>query len=243
MKNCSNCKTDLTCPINWSKYCERKNILLCLICFKADQKKRRRQCERDRRKDPMMGEKRRQWEKDRRKDPITGQKLRQYETNRRQDPIIGQKLRDYTNNRRKNEEINEREKELERINKLKLKINTLEAYDGICVHCGESNIFHLTLDHINDDGNIERKELKGGVELYAHLKRLNYPDKGTRYQVLCHNCNALKEMTKRFKKDDPDFEFPKFALRDQSNVLNCQKAKELGADKLYEIIKRHKEYK
>lgn len=53
----------------------------------------------------------------------------------------------------------------------------------------------LEIDHINGNGNKERKEvtghLTGGESFYLWLKRNNYP-KG--YQVLCANCNLKKRI-------------------------------------------------
>ena len=57
-----------------------------------------------------------------------------------------------------------------------------------CACCGETQRTFLTLDHINGDGNKERKALgrSGGETFYAHLRKQGYP-RG--YQVLCFNCN------------------------------------------------------
>jgi hypothetical protein len=58
--------------------------------------------------------------------------------------------------------------------------------------CGYSNIDALTLDHIANTGASERK-LKHitGTWLYRRLRRFGYPDG---YQVLCANCNLIKEI-------------------------------------------------
>ncbi len=61
-----------------------------------------------------------------------------------------------------------------------------------CACCGETHIEFLCLDHINNDGNIERKKLGSqgsGTNFYAYLKKRNYPEG---YQVLCFNCNCAK---------------------------------------------------
>ena len=59
-----------------------------------------------------------------------------------------------------------------------------DHYGRQCVCCGETNEIFLTLDHINNDGHIERKmHSQGG--LYSRIIQEGYPD---RFQVLCWNC-------------------------------------------------------
>jgi len=64
-----------------------------------------------------------------------------------------------------------------------------------CVCCGESNIFFLSIDHINNNGAEHRKQIfgkykfTGGPAFYYWLKKNNYPEE---YQVLCFNCNQGK---------------------------------------------------
>ena len=80
----------------------------------------------------------------------------------------------------------------------KIKFIVLSKYAGgkpKCLYCKERRMDALTLDHINNDGKLERVRLgnKGrGSGLYARLKKLHYP-KG--YQVLCYNCNIVKAFT------------------------------------------------
>lgn len=78
-----------------------------------------------------------------------------------------------------------------------LVIETISHYsNGIikCVCCGESNIFFLTLDHINNNGAKQRRKLKltGGWRFYYWLKLRNFPD-NLGLQVLCANCQLGKE--------------------------------------------------
>jgi len=58
----------------------------------------------------------------------------------------------------------------------------------VCAHCGETELVVLCLDHINNDGNAQRKNtgVHGGYDFYRRLKREGYPEG---YQVLCFNCN------------------------------------------------------
>ena len=81
--------------------------------------------------------------------------------------------------------------------RLKLRNEVLNAYSSgkpKCACCGEKIWEFLALDHVNNDGYLERnnKYKKGGpTGFYHQLKKLNYPDK-YRYQILCHNCNCAK---------------------------------------------------
>lgn len=76
---------------------------------------------------------------------------------------------------------------------LSLKLEVINAYGGKCACCGESNLCFLTIDHINNDGNIERKTAgkKTGTTMYRSLKKSGFPQ--GRYQVLCANCNFAKQ--------------------------------------------------
>lgn len=59
-----------------------------------------------------------------------------------------------------------------------------------CVCCGEDERMFLSLDHINNDGHIDRKNgLHGGARMYQKLKDMGWPEG---YQVLCMNCNTGK---------------------------------------------------
>jgi hypothetical protein len=63
-----------------------------------------------------------------------------------------------------------------------------------CSCCGESNLDLLTLDHVNNDGAAERRELFGirrfgGSSFYRTLIKRDFPPG---YAVLCMNCNWSK---------------------------------------------------
>jgi hypothetical protein len=70
----------------------------------------------------------------------------------------------------------------------RLKLAAYRAYGGPwCACCGEDCMKLLTLDHINNDGHLDRKKNgTGGANLYQRLKRQGYPPG---FQVLCFNCN------------------------------------------------------
>jgi hypothetical protein len=79
------------------------------------------------------------------------------------------------------------------IQRLKLKLETILAYGGKCVGCGETHSLFLVLDHINNNGHLEPKERGKGCDFMSFLRRMGYPGKDTQLQLLCHNCNSVKE--------------------------------------------------
>jgi hypothetical protein len=77
-----------------------------------------------------------------------------------------------------------------------LKAHVMQVYgNGCCACCGETELGFLTIDHVNNDGAAHRRRNGGsqhafcGVEIYAWLRRNNYPEG---FQVLCYNCNCAK---------------------------------------------------
>ncbi len=74
-----------------------------------------------------------------------------------------------------------------------LRRETFEKYGGeqpACICCGEKTIEFLTLDHVNSDGNLHRKEMGiGGDRIYRWAKKHDYP---LSLQILCRNCNWAK---------------------------------------------------
>lgn len=61
-----------------------------------------------------------------------------------------------------------------------------------CACCGEGAIEFLSIDHVNNDGNIERRKLGSrgrGLPLYLRIIEAKWP---AEYQVLCFNCNLAK---------------------------------------------------
>src|SRR5438552_4608917 len=75
----------------------------------------------------------------------------------------------------------------------KWKVSVMQHYsegDPSCVCCGESKLEFLNIDHINNNGNDERKTIKLlGTAFYGWLIKHSYP---SGYQVLCTNCNFSK---------------------------------------------------
>lgn len=81
------------------------------------------------------------------------------------------------------EEHKERNKKY--LNQLRAKV--IKAYGSKCICCGESNKRFLTIDHINNDGAVRRKEMKAGANFYKKIISSGFPDD---LQLLCYNCNC-----------------------------------------------------
>ena len=91
----------------------------------------------------------------------------------------------------------ERRRKKDKAYRLQLKLEMIKAYGGKCKFCGEKDPDVLVLDHINDDGHLERKANghKGGSKMYSQLRKKNWPQ--GYLQLLCSNCNLRKEMKRR----------------------------------------------
>ena len=79
---------------------------------------------------------------------------------------------------------------------LKFQVISHYSNDKIkCVQCGFGDIRALEVDHIDNNGAEERKRLFGsrmcaGTTFYRWLRQNNYPEG---YQILCANCNRIKQ--------------------------------------------------
>ena len=67
----------------------------------------------------------------------------------------------------------------------------LVAYGRQCICCGEAEPRFLTIDHIENDGVIQRKSHGVGAHFWRWLIKRGFPDG---FQVLCMNCNFGKAM-------------------------------------------------
>lgn len=99
------------------------------------------------------------------------------------------------NNPERDNKLNYQERE-----RLKTEIFKHYSEDKMCcVKCGFSDIRALQLDHIYDNGS-EHRRLIGGVrtraggQYYRWLRKNKFPEG---YQVLCANCNWIKEHDRR----------------------------------------------
>jgi len=80
-------------------------------------------------------------------------------------------------------------------------MDLIKAYGGKCACCGISEPEFLTIDHINNDGGIERAQFGpkgkiggGTAKIYRLLLDRGYPKDN--YQLLCFNCNIARSLFK-----------------------------------------------
>lgn len=77
-----------------------------------------------------------------------------------------------------------------RKHKLKLRETVFSHYGNSCACCGETEPAFLTIDHILNDGKLDRgNSERGGHGLYRKIIREEFPNT---YQILCWNCNCGK---------------------------------------------------
>lgn len=74
----------------------------------------------------------------------------------------------------------------------KQRADVIAGYGGRCACCGESNPVFLALDHVHGGGRKEHNEI-GGYAIYRKVINAGFPKD---YQLLCHNCNWAKHVTK-----------------------------------------------
>lgn len=71
-----------------------------------------------------------------------------------------------------------------------------EHYGEQCACCGESTFEFLSIDHINNDGYLEKLSdgsRLSGVHLYLKIVQDGFPKT---FQTLCMNCNFGKRMNR-----------------------------------------------
>jgi len=83
--------------------------------------------------------------------------------------------------------------------------DVIDGYGGKCACCGETRKEYLTIDHVDGNGNKQKREIgvAGSNGLYRWLRQNNYP-KG--FQVLCFNCNMGKRNFSVCPRDKEIFE-------------------------------------
>jgi len=82
----------------------------------------------------------------------------------------------------------------------KNRLDALTAYsEGVphCLHCGETQIEFLTLDHISGRESMGHAKHVKGKSLYSRLRREGYPPG---MQILCWNWNEIKGKADQWKK-------------------------------------------
>ena len=77
----------------------------------------------------------------------------------------------------------------------KIRYEMIAAYGGKCIMCEIQDMEVLDIDHINNQGGLDRKKGLWGWRLYRKLRREGYPSNN--YQLLCRNCNWKKHLSNR----------------------------------------------
>lgn len=81
-----------------------------------------------------------------------------------------------------------------------IKIFIVNYFGNKCKECGEIDIRCLSLDHVNNDGYLDKKSSKGNRQVtptwYAKLYKLikNNKPLPRELQLLCFNCHAKKDL-------------------------------------------------
>lgn len=75
-----------------------------------------------------------------------------------------------------------------RLRRVETRQKLLDEYGAVCNCCGEMNPVFLTLDHVNNDGYLHRRE---GYRHYFTIIDEGCPK--DKYQILCFNCNCGKQ--------------------------------------------------
>ena len=78
--------------------------------------------------------------------------------------------------------------------KAKNKVKLMTILGKKCIICGNTNPFHLQFDHINDDGQIDRRRYKSSYTMVNAY--LNGKENIKKLQLLCANCNYEKQYRK-----------------------------------------------
>lgn len=69
-----------------------------------------------------------------------------------------------------------------------------------CVACGETDVRTLAINHIHNDGHIDRKINKVGSGYNMHTAVLNNKVDLSRLELLCANCNMIVQAEAEFKE-------------------------------------------
>lgn len=142
-----------------------------------------------------MAEYRRLWAKEYSKDPkrialVGSAEYKEY-------------MRKYSHEYRRREGYKAKKNKKTRDARAALRIEVINHYSNgalCCCRCGYDDIRALDLDHKADNGGEHRRAIgrRGATyDIYAQLKRNGFPDG---FQVLCRNCNWIKEIEKRSQR-------------------------------------------
>lgn len=118
-------------------------------------------------------------------------------------------MREYMRLRRGSPEYKARERWRQLQAYRQLKSELLRYYSKgamCCAACGFADMRALCLDHMADDGSVQRRQSgKQGITWFLELKAQGFPEG---LQVLCANCNVIKASmaAERRRLPDPSME-------------------------------------
>jgi hypothetical protein len=78
-----------------------------------------------------------------------------------------------------------------KVRRTRIRQQILTRYGNACHCCGERQPLFLTIDHIHNDGKVDRKSA-GGCTNRIYQIILKYKGLNPRFQLLCWNCNMAK---------------------------------------------------
>jgi len=116
----------------------------------------------------------------------------EYERIRLKNPLIASKYRLWTREWRSKNRVKVNKRARDR-NK-ELKDCVFAHYGNICECCGEHVRAFLTIDHVNNDGGLHRRNGTHlpGASLYRWIIKNHFP---TDLRLLCYNCNCARKNT------------------------------------------------
>ena len=86
----------------------------------------------------------------------------------------------------------------------KLKLEALDAYGSVCVHCGNDDPSQLQLDHVEDNGSAHRRLISGGragAAFYRALKSRDWPNhEPYELETACLDCHITITTRRRYEK-------------------------------------------
>lgn len=95
----------------------------------------------------------------------------------------------------RSEEDRRKARDLQKAQYRKAKAAVADLLGGKCYCCSLDDIRFLTLDHIHNDGHVDRKA-GGGVGSLTYLNRLlRDPNLKLRLRLACYNCNCARQYT------------------------------------------------
>ena len=118
-------------------------------------------------------------------------------------PEYKEYMRKYSSEYRRREGYKPKKNQQAKEARILLRLEILNHYSAgalNCCRCGYGDVRALDLDHKADNGGEHRKAIgrRGATyDIYAELKRNGFPDG---YQVLCRNCNWIKEIERRSQR-------------------------------------------